>query len=133
MGESTDSVDERLQAQKFAFEQWQRKPILGWGIGEFRVERFIPGYPHNLLLESLMELGLTGAVLLFSACAIALLNCIRWVRRGALNWVDVSIVLLFLTELVSHLTVQGYLADDRIFFAYMALVIGLRPAYSSAR
>jgi O-antigen ligase len=130
VGESTDSVDERLEAQRFAFEQWQKKPILGWGIGEFRVQRVIPGYPHNLLLESLMELGLTGAVLLFSACAIAVLNCIRWAWWGTIGWVDASIVLLFLTELVSHLTVQGYLADDRIFFTYMALAIALRPAAS---
>jgi O-antigen ligase len=127
-GENTESVDERLEGQRYAFERWQEKPIVGWGIGEFRIQQSYLGYPHNLLLEILMELGLAGAVLFVSLCAIAVLNCVYWARQGALGWVDTSIALLFLTELVEHLTVQGYLADDRIFFAYMALAIGLRRA-----
>jgi hypothetical protein len=36
----------------------------------------------------------------------------------------VAIALLFLTDFALHLTVQGYLADDRIFLAYLGMTIG---------
>jgi O-antigen ligase len=126
-GEHTDSVDERLEAQGFAFRQWQERPLFGWGMGEFRVQNSYLEYPHNLLLEILMEIGLVGAFLFFSVCAIAVIDCVRAAQSAARpGWVEMAIALLFLTELASHLTVQGYLADDRYFLAYMGMAIGAR-------
>jgi O-antigen ligase len=126
--EHTDSMDERLEAQEFAFRQWQERPLFGWGMGEFRVQNSYLEYPHNLLLEILMEIGLVGAFLFFSACAIATIDCVRTAAQTAARsgWVDMAIALLLLTELVSHLTVQGYLADDRELLTYMGMAIGAR-------
>jgi O-antigen ligase len=125
-GDETHSLDVRLQGQKDAFRQWQGKPILGWGIGEFRVQHDELVYPHNLLLEILMEIGLVGAFLFICVCAVAVIDCIRVAQDGMSSWVHSGIALLFLADLVSHLTVEGYLADDRIFFAYLGLALGLR-------
>lgn len=124
--EHTDSMDVRIEGQAFAFRQWQERPLLGWGIGEFRVQNNFLEYPHNLLFEILMEMGLVGAYLFFSICAIAVIGCVRVAKRGNIGWADTAIILLFVTELISHLTVQGYLADDRYFLAYLALAIGLQ-------
>jgi O-antigen ligase len=131
--EHTDSMDERWEGQGFAFRQWQEKPVLGWGIGEFRVQNNYLKYPHNLFLEILMEMGLVGAFLFFSVCAVAVIECARTAREGRSGWADAAITLLFLTELTSHVTVQGYLADDRHFLAYMGMAIGLRGGTEDRR
>jgi O-antigen ligase len=125
-GDETHSLDVRLQGQRDAFRQWLEKPILGWGIGEFRVQHNDLAYPHNLLLEILMEIGLVGAFFFICMCAVAVIECIRMAQDGMSSWVHSGIALLFLTDLLLHLTVEGYLADDRVFFAYLGLVFGLR-------
>jgi len=125
--EDTSSIDERRDAQDFALRQWHEKPILGWGIGEFRVQSVF-GWPHNLLLEILMELGLVGTFIFFPVCAGAVIECVRVARRRTCGWTEIAIAFLYLTELASELTVQGYLADDRCFFAYLGLVVGLGQA-----
>ena len=122
--EDTTSLDERRDARELAIQGWHEKPILGWGIGEFRVQSVF-GYPHNLLLEILMELGLVGAFFFLPICVIAVVACVRVVQRRTCGWTEITIALLYVTELVSHLTVQGYLADNRSFFAYLGLALGM--------
>ncbi|WP_448189517.1 O-antigen ligase family protein [Azospirillum sp. sgz301742] len=123
--ENTHSLDVREEARDLAYRRWLEQPILGWGMGEFRVQHSLE-YPHNLSLEILMEMGLAGAVLFFPLLGIAVVTCIRVARRESMGWVDAAIVLMFLTDFLSHTTVQGYLPDDRIYFAYLGLVIGMR-------
>lgn len=125
--EDTTSMDERRDARDLAVRQWHEKPILGWGIGEFRVESAV-GYPHNLLLEILMELGLVGAFIFFPVCIAAAVECVRVARSRGCGWTEIAIALLYLTELGAHLTVTGYLADDRYFFAFLGLLMGMRRA-----
>lgn len=125
--EDTYSMDQRRNARDLAIRQWQKKPILGWGIGEFRVESVL-GYPHNLLLEILMEMGLIGAFIFFSVSVIGIIECVRLMRSRRCGWAEIATALLYLTDLLSHLTVQGYLADDRFFFACLGFVVGVRHA-----
>jgi O-antigen ligase len=122
-GENTISLDERLQGRRHAFQRWLEKPLLGWGIGEFRVQDSYLEYPHNLLLEILMEGGLIGAFLFFSSCAVATVDCVRAALASTLSWVEATIILIFLPELALHLTLQGYLGDDRAFFAYIGMAM----------
>lgn len=132
-GAQTSSMDERARGQELAFRDWLQKPIFGWGIGEFRVQDSYLQYPHNALLEILMEMGIVGAVLFFAVAGAAVVACVGIARDGAAGWFDNVMALLFLTELLSHLTVQGYLADDRIFLAYMGLAIGSRACLGIRR
>ena len=73
-----------------------------------------------------METGLAGACLFFPVLIIGVITCIRMARDRRLDWIDMTIALLFLTEFISHTTVQGYLPDDRIYFAYIGLIMGWR-------
>lgn len=130
--EDTTSLDERHDARELAVQGWQEKPIFGWGIGEFRVQSVF-GYPHNLLLEILMELGLVGAALFFPICVIAVVACVRVMQRRTSGWAEIAIALLYVTDLVSHLTVQGYLADNRAFFAYLGLALAIGAGARTAR
>jgi O-antigen ligase len=120
-GESTSSMDERQQGRRHAFQRWLEKPILGWGLGEFRVQDSYLEYPHNMALEILMEVGLVGAFLFFSCCAFTIVDCLHATLARASSWVETTIVLIVLPELGLHVTLQGYLADDRAFFAYIGL------------
>jgi O-antigen ligase len=125
-GDNTASMDERSGGRDLAYSMWLEQPLLGWGIGEFQVNDSYLKFPHNLALEILAEMGIAGGFLFLSICVFAVRDCLRIAVDRACNWSDAAIALLFLTELASHLTVQGYLADDRIFFAYIGLVIGSR-------
>jgi O-antigen ligase len=119
------SLEGRIEGQEDAFEKWLEKPILGWGIGEFRIQHETFMYPHNLLLEILMELGVVGAVLFFFPGVIAAGSCLRTIRVAS-RWVEPCIALMFLTSFAAHLSVAGYLADDRVFFMYLGLTLGMR-------
>lgn len=123
--ENTSSLDSRSEARDLAFRRWLQRPLMGWGMGEFRIHHSLD-YPHNLTLEILMELGLAGAVLFFPVVGFGIMACVRTARDPEAGWEEILIALLFLTEFLSHMTVQGYLAEDRIYFAYIALAISLR-------
>ncbi|HXT82333.1 MAG TPA: O-antigen ligase family protein [Acetobacteraceae bacterium] len=123
-GEDTYSMDLRADGRRFAFSQWLQKPVFGWGIGEFRVQDTLLRYPHNTLLEVLMELGLVGAYLYLGTIVPLVLQCWRMVRAPPTDWSDIAIVVLFITTLCWELTFAGYLADDRIFFAYAGMITG---------
>ncbi len=118
------SLERRAYGQEDAFEKWLEQPILGWGIGEFRIQHEMLEYPHNILLEILMELGLVGALLFFFPCLTAAGNCIRTVPVAS-RWVEPCLALMFLTSFLAHLTVSGYLADDRVFFTYLGVALGM--------
>jgi O-antigen ligase len=132
-GENTTSLDLRAEGRAFAFRQWLARPVFGWGIGEFRVEDTVLMYPHNTLLEILMEMGLVGACLFFGIPAAGLVQCWNIVRQGSTRWPDMALVMLFVLSLCWELTVAGYLADDRIFFAYLGIVIGAAGAVRRVR
>ncbi len=123
--ENTHSLDVRSEARDLAWRRWLEQPMLGWGLGEFRIQHSLE-FPHNLSLEVLMETGLVGACLFFPALLIAVAACFRMARDRRTGWTDATIALLFLTEFLSHTTVQGYLLDDRIYFALLGMVIGWR-------
>lgn len=126
--ESTSSLDLRAEGRELAFRRWLEQPILGWGLGEFRVQHSVD-YPHNLLLECLMEVGLTGTVLFLLPHLAALFACLRTLRDPAAGWADMAIAIEFVTSFVSHMTVEGYLGDNRVYFAAlgMAICLGRRP------
>ncbi len=128
--EMTHSLDVRSEARDLAYRQWLERPLLGWGMGEFRLQHSLE-YPHNLLLEILVETGVAGAAFYLALVALGTVACFRMARDDALPWTEATIVLLFVTEMISHMTVQGYLPDDRIYFTFLALVIRWRPVTAS--
>lgn len=126
------SVSSRVDGQTFAIEYWMKKPVFGWGVGEF--ERFYPTlqYPHNLFLEILMEQGIVGFCLLSALIGLGAIRAWRlWPRQP--DWVLIALILLFFTQLLSRATVQGFLPDERILFALLGMILGLGRRASVVR
>jgi O-antigen ligase len=123
-GEDTTSMDERTGGRGLALDMWLEEPFFGGGFGEFRVRDPYLKYPHNLLLEILSEMGIVGALLFGAMMLPAVKACMSIARFGSQDWSAVAIGLIFVSDLLAHLSVQGYLADDRIFFAFAGLLTG---------
>ncbi|MBV8358974.1 MAG: O-antigen ligase family protein [Deltaproteobacteria bacterium] len=123
-GEDTHSMDGRVRGRAKAFSEWLQRPLTGWGIAEFEVQDSYLRYPHQLLLQVLMETGIIGAVLFFGAVAKAVFVCLQIFRDGLASWVDAALVLIFLTDVALNLTVEGNLAEDRIFLGYLGVIVG---------
>jgi O-antigen ligase len=121
------SVAGRLRAQAFALESWSQAPIIGWGLGEFK-DRYSYGgfrYPHNLFLEVLMEEGVIGFGLLTALMGLGLVRAWKlWPAWGP-EWPVIAAILLFIPLLMSRVTHQGFLSDERELFAFLGLILGL--------
>jgi O-antigen ligase len=117
-------MDLRVGARQLALRMWLEKPVVGWGIGEYGLLNVNFNYPHNTALEILAEMGLVGGSLFLLMCVPAVRDSARILGSRASGWPETAIALLFLSELPLQLTVTGYLAADRIFFAWMGLAIG---------
>jgi O-antigen ligase len=121
------SVDGRLRAQAFALESWSQAPVIGWGLGEFKHQYSYGGftYPHNLFLEVLMEEGVVGFGLLTALMGLGLVRAWKlWPARWP-QWPVIAAILLFIPLLMSRVTHQGFLPDERALFAFLGLILGL--------
>jgi O-antigen ligase len=81
------STNSRISAFEISIERWEKNPVGGLGLGGFNsfYKTDLPQkikYPHNLFLETLVELGIVGMVLL----CILLFNLSRriWTFRKEL-------------------------------------------------
>jgi O-antigen ligase len=59
----TYTAGRRLTLYRWALEMFAQKPLTGWGLGGwsyYALDRDIPAYPHNLVLEIAAEEGVMG-------------------------------------------------------------------------
>lgn len=91
-----------------AWDRFSANPIFGYeGIG---------AYPHNLILEGFMALGIIGGVLMIYITIISFRNCIALVRIKSTNW----IALIFLMHLIGTF-ISGSLWNSFEFWSLLAL------------
>jgi O-antigen ligase len=72
---------ERIEMLQNAIDQFTQHPF--WG--SFLEERIFKEYPHNLVVESFMALGLVGGIVFVSYYLWAWFSMIRYVRSGQLD------------------------------------------------
>lgn len=119
------SVQERIWFYQQAWSQWLQAPVFGHGLGSWPVLQGWPdfrAYPHNIILELLVELGLVGLLLfgLMVYLACRRLDVARLRRNPLLSLGVILTVAVFLNALVS-----GDLADNKILFGMIGLLAGL--------
>ncbi len=76
----------RIEHYQFSFEQWLQSPLFGHGIGSYGVLRTgedIILYPHNIILEILIELGLIGFGLMSSLVFIGIIRIYRYKQAAS--------------------------------------------------
>jgi O-antigen ligase len=118
------SMAGRIDAQLFALARWTEAPIIGWGLGEFALMHYLR-YPHNLFLEMLMETGVVGFCLLVALTGLGLVRAWRLWPENRSNWTAITLVLLYINELMMRATVQGFLSEERVLFALLGLIMGI--------
>lgn len=115
----------RIKFIKNSLEFWSDAPFLGFGIGSWPVlynDVDKRQYPHNILLEILVELGLVG---LFLFIALIIYSFSFFLPFNSIGYypMKILILMLFFNTLLNSM-VSGDIPDNRLLF----FSIGLMPS-----
>lgn len=118
-----NSAGLRIEWYKSSFVYWGEKPLLGNGIGSWPVINSavdVRGYPHNIILEIMVELGLIGLIIFIMLLIIALKCFGPWktVRDDPLK---ILIFVIFINALVNAM-VSGDIPDNRFLFFVLGIM-----------
>jgi O-Antigen ligase len=116
-------IDPRYEYLLTAFDAWLDEPIWGHGIGSFpliAIQFDMRLYPHNIIFELLVELGLIGCI--FFLCILAtgfysLYNA-RAENRAAYN----LLVLMLVLNTLINAFLSGDFNDNRALFCMLGLL-----------
>ena len=117
------SAMSRMDGFHAAPESIQSRPVFGHGIGSWPIlylKMDVRSYPHNLILETLVELGLCGLLLLGALilCALRRLGTITRISRDPLR---IMVLMLFVNVLCNAM-VSGDIPDNRLMFGVLGLM-----------
>lgn len=106
-----------------AVKLWSLKPLLGYGIGSWPILTGLPdmySYPHNLVLEILVELGLIGLILFGFTLFVALMGF----KKSNYNrtYFFSSVILMMFVNAFIGAMFSGDINDNRIIFALLGLM-----------
>ncbi|TDQ38679.1 O-antigen ligase family protein [Aureibacillus halotolerans] len=124
-GDFGDSADARLDHYSNALALFSQSPWIGNGLGSWPVingYNDTRSYPHNIVLELMVELGLIGTVLLAIVLVWSLCR-VPW-RRLAQAPMAMTTVMLLLFFLAGAF-VSGDLNDNRLIFAFAGMLLFL--------
>ncbi|HOI72952.1 MAG TPA: O-antigen ligase family protein [Syntrophales bacterium] len=114
----------RLDYYWRALRLWVEAPILGHGLGSWPLLvgfGDIKEYPHNVILELLVELGLVG-FLLFLAIPLRALYQNRFLKATQCVPTLLIILMIFVDLFVNALC-SGDLSDNRLLFAAAGMLV----------
>jgi O-antigen ligase len=112
---SDQSGLERMQLIRGALSQFEESPLAGSAV----VEYFRRLYPHNVLIDSMMSLGIFGAALFVCTAAAAFARAVLSLRQSTA--VNIWVVLLFVQYMVDSMF-SGALALSPQMWVCMAIV-----------
>lgn len=112
----------RLHYYSAAYALWAQAPFAGHGVGSWPILMGMDdrrAYPHNIILELLVELGIMGALPFLIIAGISALNAFsQWsVTRHPLP----IVAIMWFTFAVFNAMVSGDLHSNRIVFATIGL------------
>ncbi|MBN2293389.1 MAG: O-antigen ligase family protein [Pirellulales bacterium] len=114
----------RTQYYQAAVEYWWQRPFIGHGLGAWPVLHFqgdFRAYPHNILLEVLVEFGLCGLGLLTWLFIAAKRSLGTMARIGA-DPLRI-IVLMVAVNALANAMVSGDIPDNRFLFGALGLML----------
>ena len=120
------SANTRQSMSQEGFELWQRSPVIGYGINQFRFVSSFTTYSHNNYIELLVSFGVLGFGLYYLILIVLGFRAIRGLILGSpyapLLGSAVLLLLLWDVALVSYstrliwlfLSVLGYLSGNQV-------------------
>jgi O-antigen ligase len=97
-----------------------KKPIFGHGLNAYAIlmgNRW--GYPHNLILESLLEVGFFGAIILSIQVFYSFYLILITKHKFIIYYVTILIYMLLVSQL------SGDIYDFRYFYFFMLIAVNL--------
>ncbi|HBR03892.1 MAG TPA: hypothetical protein DD738_14935 [Ruminiclostridium sp.] len=117
------SAGTRMGYYSESYRLWQLKPLFGHGIGSWPLLIGLPdicAYPHNLIFELLVELGLSGVILFGLLLLAALKDFFK--RNAGESIFYVSVILMMFSNAFIGALLSGDINDNRILFAAIGLM-----------
>ena len=106
-----------------ALEQWWQRPIVGYGIDQYRVVSKYSAYSHNNYTELLASLGVIGLLLYYTIIAVLTVRAVRGVIRGSqASWTVLAIILVLLLMDVARVSYTA--RSTWLLIAMMAFYVG---------
>lgn len=118
------SVYQRISMWEEALDDFKENPIFGVGMGN-SVGGI--GFPHNIILEVLAELGILGLLILVPMCYLTIKKAMAFIKREQdknLNFLMKLSLLLFIYFLVEAMF-SGYITNQTRLFMSMGLIVSL--------
>jgi O-antigen ligase len=133
-GSSGLSSNGRSQLWSQAFTAFAQHPLLGIGTGGFGALNPAEPYPHNILLEVAVELGVIGALLILGIVlsAAVRLGAVWRTTRGRDRLDAAVLITLFVTALVNALF-SGAIQDNREIWVWGGLGLGMSARLAATR
>ncbi len=97
IGEKDESTAERLMLYSNAWKQFQQSPFLG----DFLEERVLKIYPHNMVLESLMALGVAGGIMFVTYFVVSGYKIVKVLLRTQIAIVPLIVFYGFISSMIS--------------------------------
>jgi O-antigen ligase len=117
------SVSTRTEYYVASNQLWLIKPLLGHGLGSWPILIGLPdmyAYPHNMIFEIMVELGLTGLFLFGFVLFRAFKGFIRSKYYKSIFF-RIVILMMFVNAFMGAMF-SGDLNDNRIIFALLGLM-----------
>jgi O-antigen ligase len=133
-GASGLSTNGRANLWALAYSSFSAHPVLGVGTGSFAAFNTGEFYPHNLILEMGLELGIAGAVAAGWFIVSSLRRLLKaWRRSRGNDRLEVSVVAALFTAALISAMVSGAIQDNRELWLWAGVGVGMsvrsvRPA-----
>jgi len=116
------SANVRLFDYRTSWTLFENNPVVGYGIGSWPLLAGFPdmrGYPHNIILEILVEMGLVGAVFFF---IFLLAGITRLFSEKISNNPQRMIILALFVNAFINAMLSGDIPDNRFLFSVVGLM-----------
>ncbi len=116
------SADVRLFDYQTSWTLFEKNPVVGYGIGSWPLLAGFPdmrGYPHNIILEILVEMGMVGAFFFFIFLFAGVTRLLS--EKISNNPQRMIILALFVNAFVNAM-LSGDIPDNRFLFSVVGLM-----------
>jgi O-antigen ligase len=127
------SAGNRLYYYATSLELWAERPVFGYGVGSWPLAigfGDVRDYPHNLFLETLVEFGLVGFLLVSGFLLATLRSLGNWqtIRATPLR---LLVLMLFANTFVNAM-LSGDIPDNRVLFTVSGLMALRETTFNDA-